>query len=302
MKVYDCFLFFNEIDLLEIRLTMLDPHVDFFVLSECDYTFSGNKKPFYFEENKHLFTKFLHKIIHVKNFNSNQFDQIENPFEGKKKIILDKILNDYSQIKNSAETGYGLPHYCRDYLHREYVSLGLSECSDEDIIMLSDIDEIPNPKSIENIKNFSLDEQNYCLLQDCHNYFVNNLSSTNWMGTTITKYYKSKGDSFCNLRRNRGKGILVENGGWHLSFIGGVERIKEKINSYGHQEFNNIEIISDIENKIQNNSDLFNRRIKDTEREKFYYDELKTINLEGYYPDQMIYLLKNKFPYLIKNR
>jgi len=62
-KIYDTFLFFNELDLLEIRLTMLYPHVDYFVISECDYTFSGKQKPFYFDENKEKFSKFMDKII-----------------------------------------------------------------------------------------------------------------------------------------------------------------------------------------------------------------------------------------------
>ena len=79
-KIYDSFLFFNELDLLDIRLTILDPYVDYFVISECDYTFSGNKKPFYFDDNKNLFSKFLHKIIHIKNHNSNETENLINTF------------------------------------------------------------------------------------------------------------------------------------------------------------------------------------------------------------------------------
>ena len=66
VKVYDCFIFFNELDLLELRLETLDPYVDHFVISECDSTFSGEDKPFYFEENKEKFSKFLDKIIYIK--------------------------------------------------------------------------------------------------------------------------------------------------------------------------------------------------------------------------------------------
>ena len=65
-KVYDCFCFFNELELLELRLNILDDYVDFFVISEANVTHTGKPKPYYFDENKHMFSKFLHKIIHLK--------------------------------------------------------------------------------------------------------------------------------------------------------------------------------------------------------------------------------------------
>ena len=66
MKLYDCFQFFNEFDLLEIRLDLLYEYVDYFVISETNRTHSNISKPFYFEENKHLFEKYMDKIIHIK--------------------------------------------------------------------------------------------------------------------------------------------------------------------------------------------------------------------------------------------
>lgn len=300
MKIYDSFLFFNELDLLEIRLKMLNPYVDYFVISECDYTFSGEKKPFFFDENKNLFSDFLHKIIHIKNFNSNEFNVLENTYTGNKEIIFNNIIKYYSVIKNSEDTGYGAPHWCREFLQREYVSLGLSECNNDDIIISSDLDEIPNPEIIKNINNLLLSNNDYCLYQDSHNYFINNLSSTNWMGSIITTYGRLKQNSLNNLRKNRGKNIMLPNGGWHLSFVGGPDRIKYKLSSYGHQEFNNDRFKSNVENKINQNSDLFDRRQNDTIGEKYYYKKLKVINIDGYYPNDIIELIKNKFPYLLK--
>lgn len=288
-KIYDSFLFFNELDLLDIRLTILDPYVDYFVISECDYTFSGNKKPFYFDDNKNLFSKFLHKIIHIKNYNSNETENLINTFSNSKKNVFDNIIKYYEIVKNSPETDFGKPHWCLDYLHREFVSLGLSDCDDDDIIIFSDLDEIPNPEIIKNIKDLSLDENNYTLYQDYHNYFINNLTGMDWMGSVISKYKTIKLDSLCNLRRNRGKYVMNDNGGWHLSFVGGVDRVKHKLESYGHQEYNNDVIKSNIKNKINQNSDLFNR-----------VKEFKTIDINGYYPDNVINLIKNKYPYLIK--
>lgn len=299
-KIYDAFLFFNELDLLEIRLTMLDPYVDYFVLSECDYTFSGNKKPFYFEENKHLFEKFLHKIIHIKNHNSDDFDNLSSVYEGNKKDVYDKIKSGFQPIKVGPETDYGKGHWCRDYLHREYVSLGLADCNDDDIIIFSDLDEIPNPEVIKGIRELDL-SNNYCLYSDSHQYYINNISSTNWMGSVITTYDKLKSDSLCNLRRRRGGYTMIENGGWHLSFVGGIDRIKYKISSWGHQEYNNDYIHSSIESKINRNSDIFDRHNSGAaQHEVYYFDGLKHLSIDGYYPDEIVELVRTKFPYLIK--
>ena len=75
--IYDCFTFFNELDLLEIRLNILDEHVDYFVLAECTETFSGIEKPLYYEENKERFSKWSHKIIH----HINEKIQAPDPFQ-----------------------------------------------------------------------------------------------------------------------------------------------------------------------------------------------------------------------------
>lgn len=137
MKIYDAFLFFNELDLLEVRLEMLYDHVDYFIISECDTTFSGISKPFYFEDNKERYSKYLDKIIHIKNENSGEINNIVNNHEGEKRNIFDSILKFYYEIKDTPLTGNGMPHWCRDFLHREFVKIGMSECDGEDLIMFS---------------------------------------------------------------------------------------------------------------------------------------------------------------------
>jgi beta-1,4-mannosyl-glycoprotein beta-1,4-N-acetylglucosaminyltransferase len=288
-KIYDSFMFFNELDLLDIRLTMLYPYVDYFVISECDYTFSGVKKPFYFEENKGLFSKFLDKIIHVKNLDTNNIDILNNVYENKQKNVYDKIIEYFNVAKNSADTDYGKPQWCKEFLHREYVSLGLANCDDDDIIIFSDLDEIPKPEIIKHINGLDVKNNKYCLYSDNHNYFINNLASINWMGSIITNYGDLKINSLNNLRKIRANNVMLENSGWHLSFMGGQERIKHKLESYGHQEFNNDYIKSDIENKINKNVDLFNR-----------ISNFKKIEIDGYYPNNIVNLVKDKYPYLIK--
>ena len=118
--VYDCFQFFNELDILKLRLHIMNPVVDRFVISEATETFSGNPKPLYYEENKEMFAEFADKIIHV---------------------VVD-------------DTPPGYTHD-RDTFQKNAVGRGLKDCTEEDIIIFSDLDEIPNPEKIKEIlQNF----------------------------------------------------------------------------------------------------------------------------------------------------
>jgi beta-1,4-mannosyl-glycoprotein beta-1,4-N-acetylglucosaminyltransferase len=299
MKIYDSFLFFNELDLLEIRLNMVYPIVDHIIISECDTTFSGLKKPFYFEENKKNFEPFLDKIIHLKHTNVDDYNVVEVNYPGKDEPMFHEILTHYK--RNIPEFG-GLPNWHRDFLHRELVKMGMKDCDDEDIIIFSDLDEIPNPVKVMEILNTMDLEKNYCLLGDCHNFYVNNICHTNWYGPVITKFKNLRGKSIGEFRLQRYNFELIEDSSWHLSFVGGPDRIKTKIVSWGHQEFNNPEIINGVTNKLDTNRDLFNRTnntYKDS-KQIFFFEKMKTININGYYPEDIVILIEDKFPYLIK--
>ncbi|MBS0655963.1 MAG: hypothetical protein JSR46_09315, partial [Verrucomicrobia bacterium] len=117
-KVYDCFPFFNEIELLKMRLEELDSAVDYFVLVESIETQRGDLKPLYFNDNKHLFEKYLPKIIH---------------------IIVDE---------RHPEMGL----WEREGYQRECLKRGLTGCDPYDIIILSDLDELPRTSSIKKLK------------------------------------------------------------------------------------------------------------------------------------------------------
>lgn len=296
MKIYDAFLFFNELDLLEIRLELLYNHVDHFIISECDTTFSGKSKPFYFEENKERFSKYSDKIIHVKNENSGEIDLFVNKNFGKRGEIFDGILNFYKDVKYSPLTGNGLPHWCREFLHREYVKFGMLDCQDEDLVIFGDLDEIPDPTKLRTDGNtYTVHMKNFI-------YFINVKNvSEKWLGTVITKYENIKSYSL-NRLRNVGRGNIIggkydlsyeiiENGGWHLSYMGGSERIREKIKSYGHQEYNHPVLLEQIESKVKSNQDILNRGIEIVRVD---------LNEEDYYPKEILDLVKKKFAYLIK--
>src|SRR5690348_11983472 len=116
-KIYDCFTFYNEVELLEIRLEELDPVVDFFVLVEAKETFKGNNKPLHFEEVKEKFAKFSSKILHVKVSNAYPTD---NPWK-------------------------------REAYHRNQIMRALKNCKKEDVILISDADEIVKASAIADL-------------------------------------------------------------------------------------------------------------------------------------------------------
>lgn len=301
MKIYDCFQFFNELDLLEIRLELLYNHVDFFVISETNKTHSDVKKPLYFQENKEKFSKYMDKIIHI----TEEFP--ENILNMGKKNGSDKYSQQYNIISERydiEENEGGLkqhPTFCRDYLQKEFIKFGLIDCDDDDIIMISDLDEFPKPEVVKEIKEKKL--YNHCVLQDCFYYHINTMAHTNWYGNYIVKYEDTKNVSLTHLKNKRVNFTMIHNGGWHFSFMGGKERVKQKIQAYAHQELNLPHIISGIESKINSNTDVFNRRNNtySDSLQEFYFDSFKVVEInEENYDKDMIELIKNKFPYLIK--
>jgi beta-1,4-mannosyl-glycoprotein beta-1,4-N-acetylglucosaminyltransferase len=184
MKIYDCFPIFNELDLLEIRLDLMYNYVDHFIVSECDYTFSGLKKPFYFEENKDRFSKYMDKIIHVKHHNTDNYIDLINIYEeGKKRDIYQNIIDRLNEMRNTAQTDYGAPHWCRDYLHKELTMMAMDVCEPDDLILFGDLDEIPDPLKLK------FDGSSYLLNQKNMIYFINTENKTeSWYGTYICKF------------------------------------------------------------------------------------------------------------------
>ena len=248
MKIYDCFQFFNELDLLEIRLNVLNDYVDYFVLAESTVTFSGLDKPLYYQENKDRFEKFNDKIIHLVIDNTPD----GNPFE-------------------------------RDVFQKNSIIRGLTECSDDDIIIASDLDEIPDPEVIEQLVQNCEDGKVYHFAQDLFYYYLNlkevsgsllsytgefnNVEEKKWLGSKMCKYGFLKQHTVNGLRAPDMKdcGYRVSPGGWHFTYVGSdgsmtpEQKIAYKIESAAHQEFNNDSIKSRIDENINSNRDIFYR-------------------------------------------
>lgn len=282
-KIYDCFNFFNELDILEIRLNILYEYVDYFVIVESSVTHSGQLKPFYFEENKERFSKFLDKIIHYKVYDTPEsFDNLD--------FSTDPVVNEiygFSNKQTNRFNRYNQPDYGRDFYQKECVRRPLVNCSDDDLIIISDADEIPNPVIINNLKNLSLEDTIYSLNQNTYYYYLNVLKQRDWYGSKLGLYKNVKNLSFNEVRGDESLSTRIGNGGWHFSFMGGKEMVKTKITSYSARDMVNDHIISSLENNINNDID------------PFFRDRLTKVEIDNTYPK---YLLDNldKYKHMIK--
>ena len=243
MKLIDCFMYFDEDLVLDIRLNTLCEIVDKFVIVEATTDHAGNQKKL--------------------NFNKKNFKKFENKIH----YIVDQDLpKQVSFFKKNWR-----PEWHRENAQRNKLEVGYADCSDEDLIMISDIDEIPDP---EKLKEFKIEKKYACFLQKNFQSKLNllNVSDGDWAGTRICqkKYLKSpqwlrnfklKRKSFWNIFGNRMQ--IINNGGWHFSFLKDPQSIKNKIMSYSHQEYNTDEFTNTdlIKEKISKGKDLFNRDI-----------------------------------------
>ena len=256
-KIYDCFNFFNELDILELRLNILYEHVDYFVIVESTVTHSGQPKPFYLEENKERFSKFWDKIISFKVSDTPE-DFVNLPNTGFFDAELDKvhyyIRTQTNRFDRRTQTDYG-----RDFFQKESVRRALVNCNEDDIIIISDADEIPNPELLKDLKSLSLDNTIYSLSQPMYSYYLNMLSDSDWHGSKMGLYKNVKKLSFNEIRGDGSLTTKITNGGWHFSFMGGEEMVRTKITSYSARDLANEQVLSNIKNNIENDQDVFFR-------------------------------------------
>lgn len=255
-KVYDVFTFFNELDLLELRLEMLDQYVDKFVLIECVETFSGKPKSLYYEENKERFKKYHHKIIHHITYDPPK------SYEDLRQRILDPNNDELmKQICIQALTSSNVPpgqlHWLKEFYQKENIRRALLGLEEDDLCFITDLDEIWNPEL--DYKNIE-DHKVYKLKQLAYSLYLNNRSSEAWAGTLLTKYKNIKNACLNHLRTpSKTQYEYIDNGGWHFTFMGGADQIKLKLESYGHQEYNNDSVKSRVEENLQSNRDVLGR-------------------------------------------
>jgi len=241
MKVIDAFSFFNEFDILKLRLEYLRDVVDYFVISECNYTHSGNPKPYY-----------LDNIL-------GEFDD-----DIKSKILSVHYEPDITtyDFSNKTECNFESGFWKLERGQRNHTLTALSQFNENDLFMVSDADEIPRVEAIQYLKQQKL-ENDFIATAKCDLFYYNfkTFHDTLWGGTVFTTVSNviEKGCDF--LRYKAYEFPLIDNGGWHFSYIGDTERIRIKLQSFAHQEFNKDDIISDenILKSIESKKDLFGR-------------------------------------------
>ena len=256
MKIYDCFMYMNEDVVLDLRLNYLNNYVDFFVIVESTYFHSGKKKNLNFDINK--FSRFKKKIIYLV------LDEEPKDIE-----FINEL--DSREIKNSKHILNGMR---RDFFQRNYIEKALINCNEDDIILISDVDEIPklenlNKKAIGNNVIFFKQKMFYYKFNLCSplvEWFgtrackKENLKSPQWLRNLKSKYYPFWRFDILLCSNKIRNAIFIQDGGWHFSYLNTAEQIENKLKNYAHHwefDLSSINLI-DIKKRLQNKESIYN--------------------------------------------
>lgn len=225
MKIYDCFTYFNEQELLNIRINELNNFVDYFVIVEASQTFTGKDKKFYLDDATDILSKWSDKIIRIK------IDFLEN--------IIDP--------------------WEREFFQRNAIAKVLNYADKNDIVLISDVDEIINPKVFYKInkikKPYRLDNKQYFW-----NFHWQVPSHCNQGARPTVCLAKHLIDYSPQQLRSKDLPI-IRDAGWHFSYFSNIENIIYKIESFAHTEYNQDEYksLESIKHRIENGLDPFDR-------------------------------------------
>ncbi len=249
--ILDCIPFFNELDILKLRMQIMAPYVDFFVIEEASVTFSGEPKRMIFAENRKLFAEFEDKIRYVAVEDS--------PMEG-------------------------VTTHERDKYQKNQLIRAMGDCNPEDIIIFGDVDEIPNPESLTRVIDHFEPGKIYHLAQRMFYCFLNmeevsgNLLSITgefpkverkqWLGTKICSFADIPEKGIVYLREvspTDARSVRVSEGGWHFGYMGGngerdvAKRIGEKVQAAAHSEYNSKRYLDEAVDRLLCGEDIFDR-------------------------------------------
>ncbi len=256
-KIYDCFTFYNEFDLLELRLSEHYDYVDKFVICEANKTHQGRDKPFFLEENWDRYKKFHDKIIHIK-------------------------VTDMPTHPNA----WVLENYQRNCLSR-----ALGDAQDNDIIVISDCDEVMRAETFELMRE---DDQhllwicraplfyfkiNYIMVKP-KSYWVNAMAVVKKNFTTpqeirnLTHWASAQVEDFANDQV-----MTIQHAGWHFTYLGNTDHAKNKLLNFAHQESNYLADTIDIDAfmKLKKGIDPNNPN-----------ESFEIIELDDYFPEAVL--------------
>ena len=258
-KTFDCFIFNGELDILNLRLHELNEVVDTFVIVESSYTHSGKPKPLYYHTNMEMFKEFEDKIFYA-------------------------VVDGFPETPEGEDENWFRENYQRNQIK---TALSVLKPKDIDIILLSDVDEIPNPSSVELTDRMVPPDQWRTFRLRWFNYNTHWEMQEGWPGTQAIRWGDLKNTEPQKLRDNRynTQRVLDLYRGWHLSWFGGVEGIQNKLNDFAHQELNNLtddEIIYKIKNGLTISNDIELVHYDDWD---FYPKNISLLNQEFYSED-----------------
>ncbi len=271
--VYDLIPFFNEIDILKLRLGVLSPYVDKFIIEEATMTFSGHEKELCFEKNKDKFKDYLDKIVYIK-------------------------VTDTPAKANTHE---------RDYFQKNYLIKGLEQvgATEDDVIIFGDCDEFPNPVALQKIvaefdktKVYHLAQRNFYAFLNMEEASGELLSITGefpeiaekerkWLGTKVSSMLNIPSEGIVRMRDlckvTDANAVRVADGGWHFGYMGGehetdpIKRIGVKVQAAAHQELNEREVILETMDRLALGMDPFGRDA-----------EFKRVEVDDSYPKYLL--------------
>ena len=259
MKIFDCFMYFDEEVVLDVRLNSLDKYVDYFVIVESNFTHKGDRRDLKFNHNK--FDKFKNKIIYlvydkqpkgIETVNKNDSED-----EKSRKYILNAALRENEQ--------------------RNFIQDGLNKAEDNDIILISDVDEIPN---LSEVKLNNINEKIIMFQQDMFYYKFDlkvpdivwtgtkscrkkDLLSPQWLRNVKDRKYSTFRIDILFSKKKYSSIKFIGNGGWHFSNIKTAEEIEHKLKSYlHHREFDEQSLtVEEIKNIIENKQAIYDLKV-----------------------------------------
>ena len=266
MRIFDCFMFYDEEVVLDIRLNSLKNYVDCFVIVESKFYHNGKKRDLKFDINK--YPKFKDKIIYII--------QDEEPQN------LEKLYKNDDEETKSSKLIFNA--HIRENFQRNQISRGLSKANDDDLIMISDVDEIPKLKdlNVAKVKNKIV-----IFVQNIFYYKLNrylegfkwhgtkacmkkNLKSPQWLRNVKNKKFSFwRLDTFFSEKKYINK-VILDDGGWHFSNLKSPIDIENKLKSYLHHRDFEVENINlkEISKLMRNNETIYDM-FADKRQKKF---------------------------------
>ena len=261
MKIFDCFMYFDEETVLELRLNILNKYIDYFVIVESSFTHKGDKRDLKFNHQK--FKKFKDKLIYI-TYDEEPAEIIKNKVNAED----DEATKSFKYIENAI---------LRENGQRNQISKGLELAKDDDMILISDVDEIPN---LENLDLSKINEKIILFNQDMFYYRFNlKLPNLDWTGTKGCKKKFLKSPQWLRNIKDRKYPFyrldtffsdtkyidikIISDGGWHFSNLKTASEIEFKLKSYlHHREFDENPLsVDEINSLIKNKQAIYDLKV-----------------------------------------